>query len=77
MGVWESKPGSQTYNALQYDELMYILEGKIIMIDASGKSQTFSAGEGLVLPKGYKGTLTVPDGGVRKIWSSYMAGSKG
>ncbi len=56
---------------------MYILEGKIIMIDASGKSQTFGAGEGLILPKGYNGTLTVPEGGVKKIWSSYMAGSKG
>ena len=31
----------------------------------------------LILPKGYKGTLTVPEGGVRKIWVSYMGGPKG
>ena len=77
LGVWESKPGSQTYKELGYDELMYIMEGKITMTDEGGKTQTYGAGEGLILPKGYKGTLTVPEGGARKIWVSYMGGPKG
>lgn len=77
VGIWESKPGSQTYTELPYDELMFVLDGHVIMTDTDGNSQTFGPGEGLILPKGYSGTLTVPEGGARKIWSSYMGGQKG
>lgn len=77
VGIWESKAGSQTYSELPYDELMFVLEGQIVMTDEAGNSQSFGPGEGLILPKGYSGTLTVSEGGARKIWSSYMAGQKG
>ena len=74
IGVWESKPGKMTYTGLEYDELMIVLDGSIVMTDEHGKTETFTVGEGLVLPKGWTGTLAVPDGGVRKIWVSYMDG---
>ncbi len=77
IGVWESKPGKITYKNLEYDELMYVLEGSMILTDEQGKAETFGPGEGLVLPTGWSGTLAVPEGGVRKIWVSYMAGVKG
>jgi len=77
IGVWESKPGKMTYTDLEYDELMYVLEGNIVMTDKNGKIESYGPGEGLVLPKGWSGTLAVPEGGVRKIWVSYMAGTKG
>jgi len=77
IGVWESKPGTITYKNLAYDELMYVLEGSMIMTDENGKIETYGAGEGMVLPKGWSGTLAVPEGGVRKIWVSYMGGVKG
>jgi len=77
IGVWESKPGTIKYKDLAYDELMYVLDGSMVMTDENGKIETYSQGEGLVLPKGWSGTLTVPEGGVRKIWVSYMAGVKG
>ena len=77
IGVWESKPGEMTYTDLEYDELMYVLDGTIVMTNEQGLTETFGPGEGLVLPKGWTGTLAVPDGGVRKIWVSYMAGEKG
>ena len=77
LGVWESKPGQMTYEDLQYDELMYVLEGSMIMTDSSGHSTSYGAGEGLVLPRGWSGTLAVPEGGVRKIWVSYEGGIKG
>ena len=77
LGIWESKPGAQTYDELEYDELMYILDGSIVMTSATGITQTFHKGEGFVLPKGWSGTLTVPKGGVRKIWTAYMGGKKG
>ena len=77
IGVWESKPGEMTYTDLEYDELMYVLDGAIVMTNEQGLVETFGPGEGLVLPKGWSGTLAVPEGGVRKIWVSYMAGGKG
>jgi len=77
IGVWESKPGEMTYTDLEYDELMYVLDGAIVMTNEQGLVETFGPGEGLVLPKGWSGTLAVPEGGVRKIWVSYMAGEKG
>jgi uncharacterized cupin superfamily protein len=72
IGVWESRPGKLTYVDLEYDELMFVLDGSLVMTDESGKTETFVAGEGMVLPKGWSGTLAVPEGGVRKIWVSYM-----
>ncbi len=77
IGVWESKPGKISYTDLEYDELMYVLDGAMIMTDEHGNTETYSTGEGLVLPKGWTGTLAVPEGGVRKIWVSYMGGKKG
>ena len=77
IGVWESKPGKISYSNLEYDELMYVLEGSMVMTDDKGNSETYEVGEGLVLPKGWSGTLRVTEGGVRKIWVSYMAGVKG
>jgi uncharacterized cupin superfamily protein len=76
IGVWESKPGETTYTDLEYDELMYVLDGAIVMTDEQGNSETYASGEGVVLPKGYTGTLAVPEGGVRKIWVTYMGGKK-
>jgi uncharacterized cupin superfamily protein len=49
----------------------------MVMTDEHGNSETYGTGEGLVLPKGWTGTLAVPEGGVRKIWVSYMGGKKG
>ena len=77
IGVWESKPGQMTYDDLEYDELMLVLEGSLIMTNNHGESEVFMAGEGLVLPQGWSGSLTVAESGVRKIWVSYMGGIKG
>ena len=77
IGVWESKPGSMTYDDLQYDELMLVLEGQLIMTAVGGEPQYFNKGDGFVLPMGWSGMLAVGEGGVRKIWVSYMGGIKG
>ena len=72
IGVWESKPGKMTYTDLEYDELMLVLDGSLVLTNEQGKTETFTQGEGLVLPRGWTGTLAVGEGGVRKIWVSYM-----
>ena len=77
IGVWESKPGSMTMTELGYDELMYVLDGSIVLSDEHGEVETYGPGEGLVLPQGWNGTFAVPEGGVRKIWVAYMGGKKG
>lgn len=77
IGIWESKAGSMTYENQEYDELMYVLDGSIEITDGEGKLHSIGPGEGLILHKGSSGTFTVPEGGVRKIWMSYMAGEKG
>lgn len=77
LGVWESKPGKMIYKDLKYDELMFVLDGSLVMTDEQGNVETFTQGEGMVLPKGWSGTLAVPEGGVRKIWVAYMGGKKG
>jgi len=75
--VWESKPGQMSYDDLEYDELMLVLEGSLIMTNNYGEKEVYKAGEGLVLPQGWSGTLTVAESGVRKIWVTYMGGIKG
>ena len=66
-----------SYDELEYDELMFVLDGSLIMTSKDGERAIFEAGEGLVLPQGWSGTLTVAESGVRKIWVSYMGGVKG
>ena len=77
LGVWESKPGSIEYKELEYDELMYVLDGGLVMTSADGVTNKFGPGEGCVLPKGWSGTWKVPAGGWRKIWVAYTGGAKG
>jgi uncharacterized cupin superfamily protein len=76
IGVWESKAGKMTYTDLEYDELMYVLDGTIVLTDVQGNMETYDSGEGVLLPKGWTGTFAVPEGGVRKIWVTYMGGKK-
>ena len=59
VGVWESKPGHITYTDLEYSELMLVLEGSLIMANDDGEREILEAGESLVLPQGWSGTLTV------------------
>ena len=40
---------------------------------AAGKNPiTYSAGEGIIVPKGWDGTFTVPQGGLKMIYSQYI-----
>ena len=71
IGVWEATPGLlDVPDPYDVDELMYVLEGRIILTDADGNVSTHEPGDGVVLPKGWTGTFGVPDG-VRKIYVTY------
>ena len=71
IGVWEATPGVLDIpDPYEVDELMYVLEGKIVLTDADGNESTHGPDDGVVLPKGWTGTFAVPDG-VRKIYVTY------
>ncbi|MCC3861100.1 cupin domain-containing protein [Pseudemcibacter aquimaris] len=70
-GIWESKTGSVEIDNFPITEIIYILEGSA-MLNAPGKVPiAYSAGEGIVIPKGWSGTFTVPQGGLKMIYSNY------
>ncbi len=76
LGVWETKPGTlRIPEPYTVDELMYVLEGRIVLIDTEGIREEYGPGEGVVLPRGWSGTLSVPEG-ARKIWVSYEGKEK-
>ncbi len=72
----DSKPGELSIpEPYSEDELMYVLDGKIVLIDDQGNREEYVAGEGVVLPRGWTGTFSGPEG-ARKIWVSYEGGKK-
>ena len=71
IGVWEATPGVLNVpEPYPVDELMYVLEGGIVLTDTDGNTSTHRPGDGVVLPQGWTGTFAVPDG-VRKIYVTY------
>ena len=51
-GIWESKTGSMKITDFPATEIMYIVEGGL-MLNAPGKNPiAYKAYEGLILPKG-------------------------
>ena len=70
-GIWEGKSGRINIENAPYTEVMYILEGAMMMGSPGKDASTYRAGEGLVMPKGWSGSFAVPEGGIRMIWSTY------
>jgi uncharacterized cupin superfamily protein len=52
-----------------------VLDGKIVLIDDQGNREEYVAGEGVVLPRGWTGTFSVPEG-VCKIGVSCEGGKR-
>ena len=72
LGVWEAKPGTlKVPEPYTIHELVYVLDGKIVLTDAQGNREEYGPGEGVVLPKGWSGTFAIPEG-LRNIWVSYQ-----
>jgi uncharacterized cupin superfamily protein len=56
--VVESTPAKTDHRnrPLEYDEFVYVLNGKIVLTEQNGNVQEFLPGEAFVVPKGYNGT---------------------
>ena len=66
-GVWECEPNRHVIEAAPYDEFVYLLEGRIDVIDAAGGVESYRAGDSFVMPRGCKCTWDVKEP-VRKLY---------
>ncbi len=66
-GVWACEPNRHVLDPSPYDEFVYLLEGRIDVIDEDGTTQTFQAGDSFVMPRGCKCTWDVKEP-VRKLY---------
>lgn len=71
VGIYQGKQGSMTVKNQPYAEIMYIVEGSIQLNTGGNSPISYTAGEGVVIPKGWTGTFTIPEGGFTGIYSVY------
>ena len=72
-GIWECTPGKWPVSYSE-SEFCAILEGKCVLTDAAGKSETFSKGESFVIPSGFTGTWETVEP-VKKLYAIFDAKS--
>ena len=66
-GVWECEPNRHVIEAAPYDEFVYLLQGRIDVIDDEGGVESYRAGDSFVMPRGCKCTWDVKEP-VRKLY---------
>lgn len=66
-GVWEAAPYTSGPHKAAYSEFMYLLEGTVTLVDASGREETFRAGDAILVPRGTEFTWKQTEK-VRKYW---------
>lgn len=59
VGVWECTPGRFTASRDTNSETCHIVSGRVSLHGPEGRIQEVSAGEMLVLPKGWRGERTI------------------
>jgi uncharacterized cupin superfamily protein len=60
-GVWACEPNRHSIEAAPYDEFVYLLKGRIDVIDDEGGTETFKAGDSFMMPRGCKCTWDVKE----------------
>lgn len=66
-GVWECEPNRHAIDGAPYDEFVYLLEGRVDVIDNEGNTETYKAGDSFVMPRGCKCIWDVKEP-VRKLY---------
>ncbi len=54
-GVWEAQAYCERVEAYPYDEIVFVVEGSISIIDDHGKEELFAPGDCFFLPRGFSG----------------------
>jgi hypothetical protein len=70
-GIWESSVGKWRVRYSE-NEFCTILEGKAVLTDAGGKSETFVKGDSFVIPSGFAGTWQTVEP-VKKLYTIFEA----
>ncbi|HRX36340.1 MAG TPA: cupin domain-containing protein [Aestuariivirga sp.] len=66
-GIWESTPGKVLVDYAEW-EFCHFIEGEAILTNEEGKSWTLKAGDGFIIPSGFKGTWET----VKKVRKHYV-----
>ena len=56
VAIWESGPGVLKTDSYPNDEFCHVLEGELVITNASGSTRQFGPGDSFVIPKGWAGT---------------------
>ncbi|MEU8195798.1 cupin domain-containing protein [Microbispora amethystogenes] len=54
-GYWTGEPGSVRFDSWPYDEICFILKGRVAVQDDSGRRKEFGPGESFHIPQGFRG----------------------
>ena len=65
LGTWACNKGAVEIQGHPVDEACFITRGSVTLADSEGRSETFGAGEGFLLPRGFRGTWSQSDNFVK------------
>lgn len=73
-GLYDAGPSEQDIQAYENDEFMFFLEGGVTLTCADGTVLEVKAGEGVAVPRGWKGHWSTR--GYKKYYAIYTGGAK-
>lgn len=74
MGLYDAGPSEQDVSSYPEDEFMFFLAGGVTLTSADGTVLDAKAGEGVAMPKGWKGHWSTK--GYKKYYVTYTGGAK-
>jgi uncharacterized cupin superfamily protein len=74
MGLYDAGPSEQDIDSYEDDEFMFFLAGGVTLTSADGTVLEAHAGEGVAMPKGWKGHWSTK--GYKKYYVTYTGGAK-
>lgn len=74
MGLFQAGPSDYDVKSYEDDEFMFFLEGGVTLTSADGTVLEVRAGEGVAMPKGWKGHWSTK--GYKKYYVTYTGGAK-
>lgn len=60
-GLWKSNVAMVKIDGHPVNEVCFVVEGSVTVTDADGRAEAFGAGEGFLLPRGFKGLWSNSD----------------
>jgi uncharacterized cupin superfamily protein len=61
LGTWTCNAGSVEIQGHPVDEACFVTRGRVTLTDKAGRTETFHAGDGFLLPRGFQGTWSQSD----------------